>query len=148
MSETGRRAVTREFSAASFGWRLATSLVLVLATYNPTPFCYFNWLRRGFSNDTLGPEHFVIGIVILSGWAIFVVATRRSLGVGGLVLAAALIGGIVWLVSDFGLNVAGSFTAVSWVILICLSVLLAVGLSWSHIWRRMTGQLEVDDNDT
>jgi len=25
--------------------------------------------------------------------------------------------------------------------------LLAVGLSWSHVWRRLTGQFEVDDGD-
>jgi hypothetical protein len=36
----------------------------------------------------------------------------------------------------------------TWVILLCLALLLAVGLSWSHVWRRLTGQYEVDDNDT
>lgn len=148
MSETSRRGVTREFNVASFFWRLLASLVLVLGTYNPTPVCYYRWLVNGISNQTLGPVYFVAGILVLSGWAVLIVATRRSLGVGGLVLAAALIGGIVWLLSDLGLSVANSFAALSWVILICLAVLLAVGLSWSHVWRRMTGQLEVDDNDT
>ena len=148
MSETTIRGVTREFSASSFGWRLAASLVLVLATYNPTSFSYFNWLRNGFRNDVLGPEHFVIGVLIACGWAMFLVATRRSLGIGGLVLAGALIGGIVWLLTDLNLIGVGSMAALSWVILICLAILLAVGLSWSHIWRRVTGQLEVDDNDT
>jgi hypothetical protein len=33
------------------------------------------------------------------------------------------------------------------VILVILSVMLAVGLSWSHVWRRMTGQFEVDEVD-
>jgi len=28
---------------------------------------------------------------------------------------------------------------------VCLSILLAVGMSWSFIWRRMTGQYEVDE---
>jgi len=37
-------------------------------------------------------------------------------------------------------------TAFTWVILVILSVMLAIGLSWSHGWRRLTGQVEVDDD--
>ena len=28
-----------------------------------------------------------------------------------------------------------------------LSFLLAIGLSWSHVWRRLTGQYSTDDID-
>ena len=74
-------------------------------------------------------------------------ATHRSLGPFGLLLAAALIGGIIWWLTDLGLVSVGSVAAMTWVILLCLSLLLAVGLSWSHVWRRLTGQYEVDDDD-
>jgi hypothetical protein len=74
--------------------RLAATLVLVLATYNPNGWSYAHWLKNAFSNSGLGPEHILIG----------------------------------------------------WVILIILSVMLAIGLSWSHVWRRLTGQFEVDDD--
>jgi hypothetical protein len=141
----GSRGVYREFSAGSFLWRLAASLVLVLATYNPSGFSYYGWLARGFTNDSLGPAHFVVGILLLAGWAILIIATRNSLGKGGLFIVAALIGGIVWWMASVGLNVAGNMAALGWVILICVAVLLAVGLSWSHIWRRLTGQVEVDN---
>ena len=67
-------------------------------------------------------------------------------GKGGLLIVAALIGGIVWWLASIGLNVAGNMAVLGWVILICVAVLLAVGLSWSHIWRRLTGQVEVDDD--
>jgi len=30
---------------------------------------------------------------------------------------------------------------------VCLAVLLAVGMSWSYIWRRLTGQVAVDEVD-
>jgi hypothetical protein len=63
------------------------------------------------------------------------------------VLAAALIGGIIWWLTDLGWLAVGSVSALTWVSIICLSLLLAVGLSWSHIWRRLTGQYEVDDTD-
>jgi hypothetical protein len=39
-----------------------------------------------------------------------------------------------------------SVTEFTWVILIILSLMLAIGLSWSHVWRRLTGQFEVDDD--
>lgn len=145
MSESNRRSVTREFSAGSFLWRLAASLVLVLATYNPTSFSYVSWL---LGEGDLGPEHFVAGILLFIGWAILVVATQKSLGRFGFVLVAALVGGIVWWLTDLGLVAVGSVSALTWVSLVCLSFVLAVGLSWSHVWRRITGQYEVDDNDT
>ncbi|HEY5667453.1 MAG TPA: DUF6524 family protein [Gammaproteobacteria bacterium] len=142
-----RQGVVREFGAMSFIWRFAASMLLVFATYNPTDFSYYSWLRNGFTDDGLGPEHFVVGIVLIIGWSIFVVATQRSLGTVGSVLAAALIGGIIWWLTDLGWLAVGSVSALTWVSIICLSLLLAVGLSWSHIWRRLTGQYEVDDTD-
>ena len=146
MVERSSRGIYRDFNAASFLWRLAASLVLVLATYNPTSLSYYQWLVSGFTNDTLGPEHFVVGIVLIAGWAILIVATRNSLGKGGLFIVAALIGGIVWWLASVGINVAGSMAVLSWVIIISIAAMLAVGLSWSHIWRRLTGQVEVDDD--
>ena len=81
------------------------------------------------------------------GWVILLAATQRSLGVLGLMLGAMLLGGVVWLLVDIGwLNVA-SVPNATWVALICIAMLLAVGLSWSHVWRRLTGQFEVDDGD-
>jgi uncharacterized membrane protein len=148
MNEIKRRPSGREFGAANFFWRLAASLILVLATYNPTRFSYYRWVHNSWTADTLGPEHFVAGVLVIIGWTVLVVATRRSLGLGGVFLGAALIGGIVWWLTSSDWIAVGSFAALAWVILICLSILLAVGLSWSHVWRRLTGQLEVDDNDT
>jgi hypothetical protein len=33
----------------------------------------------------------------------------------------------------------------AWVSMVCLALLLAIGMSWSHVRRRMTGQVDVDD---
>mgnify|MGYP000240566853 CR=1 FL=1 len=63
-----------------------------------------------------------------------------------LVLALAAGGGIVWLLVDFGILSIDSVSQFTWVILVILSVMLAIGLSWSHVWRRLTGQFEVDDD--
>ena len=149
MSEAKQMAGRGDFNIGSFLWRFLAVLVLVIATYNPTRFSYIGWLRSSWdgAGSGLGPEHFVAGVLVIIGWTILVVATHRSLGPFGLLLAAALIGGIIWWLTDLGLVSVGSVAAMTWVILLCLSLLLAVGLSWSHVWRRLTGQYEVDDDD-
>lgn len=142
----GTRSKTSEFDWASFALRLAATLVLVLATYNPSGWSYAHWLQDGFSNDGLGPEHFVVGVIVLIGWVILLTATQRSMGTFGLILEGLLFGGIVWLLIDFGLLSIDTVAKFTWVILVILSVMLAIGLSWSHVWRKLTGQFEVDDD--
>jgi hypothetical protein len=143
---SGGRGTTREFDWGGFVLRLVATLVLVLATYNPSGWSFVHWLREGFSSQALGPEHFVAGVIILIGWVILLAATQRSMGTFGLILTAALFGGIVWLLIDFGVLQIDSVTEFTWVVLIILSVMLTIGLSWSHVWRRLTGQFEVDDD--
>jgi ABC-type Mn2+/Zn2+ transport system permease subunit len=81
----------------------------------------------------------------LVGWTVGV-ATRNSLGTLGTLLSAALIGTGIWLLTRIGVVHADSASAITWLALVALAILLAIGLSWSHIWRRLSGQLEVDDN--
>jgi hypothetical protein len=140
---------TREFSFLGFTWRFVASLLLVLVSYNPSGFSYWHWLRAAMNADpsTLGPEHFVAGVLLLIGWVILLAATQRSLGFFGLMLGAALLGGVVWLLIDIGILNVGTVSSATWVGLICIALLLAAGLSWSHVWRRLTGQFEVDDGD-
>ena len=143
---SGGRRTTAEFNWAGFAIRLAATLVLVLATYNPRGWSYAPWLKSAFSNSGLGPEHFVAGVVVLIGWVILLTATQRSMGTFGLVLEALLLGGLIWLLIDHGVLRIDSVSEFTWVILNILSVMLAIGLSWSHVWRRLTGQFEVDDD--
>jgi hypothetical protein len=148
-NKKGAGRPSKEFNFMSFVWRFVASLMLVLLTYNPTRFSYWGWIRHTQSSETLslGPEHLVVGILVLIGWAILLSATQRSLGAIGLILVVAFLGGLVWMLSDFGLLSLTSMSSVTWVGLVCISLLLAIGLSWSHVWRRLTGQFEVDDGD-
>jgi hypothetical protein len=146
-SQSGR--ASREFNFLSFVWRFVASLILVLISYNPTQYSYWKWLMAAQSAEpsVLGPEHFVVGVVLLIGWVILLAATQRSLGFLGLMLGGALLGGVVWLLVDIGWINVQTVSSATWVGLICVALLLAVGLSWSHVWRRLTGQFEVDDGD-
>lgn len=142
-NNTQPKSVSREFTALSFIWRFAASLALVLATYNPSGYSFFHWVSN---TESLGAEHFVVGIVIVIGWVILIAATKRSLDTLGMVLGIVLLAGLVWLGIDLGALSLDSVSAVTWVVLVCIALLLAIGLSWSHIWRRLTGQFEVDDD--
>ena len=151
---TGKRPETRkphrpsrEFSFLSFVWRFVASLVLVLLTYNPSHYSYLYWVLHTTPEHPRGPEHFVAGVVLLIGWVILLTATQRSLGTLGLILGGALLGGVVWLLVDIGWLSVATVSSATWIALVCIGALLAIGLSWSHIWRRLTGQFEVDDDD-
>jgi len=143
------RSTSREFNFLSFLWRFVGSLILVLISYNPSGYSYWGWVRNAHAAEpsALGPEHFVAGVVLLIGWVILLAATQRSMGALGLMLGGALLGGIVWLLIDLDLLSIATFSSATWVMLICIALILAVGLSWSHVWRRLTGQFEVDDGD-
>ena len=141
-----KKVSTKDFSGGGLLLRFIAALVLVFATYNPTGYSFVDWVRSGMDNGTLGPEHLVVGIVIVIGWVIYGAASMRSLGALGLILGSALLAALVWLLIDFGVLSAGSAESVTWIALVCIAALLAIGVSWSHIWRRLTGQYEVDDD--
>lgn len=147
MAKSGQGKARGAFGLADFLWRWLGALTLVLASYNPSGHSYLHWLRKAVAGGGLGPEHFLVGAALAAAWVVFVVATRNSLGTLGTFVGAAVIGTLIWFLSDIGLVKAGSATAVTWLALIALATLLAVGLSWSHVWRRLSGQLEVDSND-
>lgn len=137
----------KSFGLLDFIWRLAGSLILVFATYNPTGHSYIHWFKNAWSADSLGAQHFFVGSLLIAGWAILIVATGNSLGKLGTVIGAALIGTGIWFLAQLGVVHADSATAITWLALVALATLLAIGLSWSHIWRRLSGQVEVADND-
>jgi hypothetical protein len=123
--------------------RLLVAATLVFATYNPSGKSYYHWVSENISDLT--PTIALAGILLLIGWTIFLRATLRSLGPFGLLLAGAFLGVLLWMMIDWGWFDADSLTAVTYIILVVLSGILAIGVSWSHIRRRITGQVDVDD---
>ena len=130
-----------------FLWRLVAALVLVLLTYNPSGHSAYHWITSAISNSDFGPLHLLLVAFLLIGWVIYWIATWRALGTLGVALAALVLGAIIWLLFDIGLLESRSVSAVSWISLICLSLVLAIGVSWSHVWRKLTGQINVEDVD-
>ncbi|HKJ16656.1 MAG TPA: DUF6524 family protein [Xanthomonadales bacterium] len=136
----------KSFGFVDFLWRWLLALLLVFLSYNPSGWSWFHWARLAFNGEGLGPIHYFTGVILVAGWTMLIIATQRSLGMLGSIIGAALIVTGLWLLVDIGVLSAGSMSAISWLALFALATLLAVGLSWSHVWRRLSGQLEVDDD--
>jgi hypothetical protein len=96
------------------------------------------------SFSAINPLKVLAGIALLVGWVVFIQATRRSLGLTGALLAIAFFGGIIWVLIYWNVFTPRGTRAISHLILIILALMLAVGMSWSHLTRRLSGQIDTD----
>jgi len=133
----------RPFTARSFLQRWVAALALVLATFNPTGYSYLHWIRESGSDQL--PVKVVVGIVVLILYIVFLRATLRSIGPIGVGLAAAFFAAFIWMLFNYDLLAAEQTTLLTYVGLVVVATIMAVGLSWSHIRRRLSGQLDTDD---
>ena len=140
---------TTHFNWNSFFIRLGFALILVYATYNPSGYSFYHWASEALFGESMNitPPLALSGVVLLIGWAIYIRATLRSLGVIGLGLALAFFGTLIWWMVSAGLLGIDSVSVFAYIILFILAAILATGMSWSHIRRRMSGQADMDDVD-
>jgi len=133
----------KPITVQGFLLRLLFALLLVMLTYNPSGYSYSQWIEKSFSDFT--PLLGLAGISLLISWVIYLRATFRSLGLIGLALATFFFAMILWLFIDLGWLGFNNATAMSWVVLLLLAFILAIGISWSHIRRKISGQVDSDD---
>jgi hypothetical protein len=133
------------FSIVGFLARWAAAIVLVLLTYNPTGTSFAHWVAGTF--PTIEPLQAVAGIALIGVWGFFLHSTRQALGTFGMVVATAFFAALVWLFVRQGWLSLEDTGAITWVVLGMLSFLLALGLSWSHVEKRVAGTTNVDQVD-
>ena len=131
--------------------RLVVSLILVYATFNPEGYSFFDWAVRPLIQGNMAaagtqvPLKLLAGLVLVGLWAFFIQTTRRSLGWKGGLLILAIAGVLIWLLIDWHVLKPTSSRAIGHLILIALALLLTIGMSWSHLSRRMSGQVDTDE---
>lgn len=130
---------------SGFGLRFLFALLLVLATYNASGYSYVHWMVNSLQPLKLSPLLAIAGLVLVIGWVIYLRATLASLGKLGLLLAGALFGCFIWFFIDLGWLSLSNISALSWLALLGLALMLALGMSWSHVRRRLSGQVDTDD---
>ena len=123
--------------------RFIASLVLVLATYNPSGFSFVGWLAGNFPH--VQPIQAVVGLALLALWIFFVHATWRSLGTLGVSLGLAFSAAVIWLISSWGWLNSSSHTALTWIALIVIACMLTLGLCWALVRVRVSGQPVIEE---
>ncbi len=138
------------FSWSGVALRFLMATLLVYMTYNPEGYSFYHWAIKPLrevpatSFGAINPLKVLAGIALFAGWVVFIQATKRSLGLKGALLAIAFFGGIVWVLIYWNVFTPRGTRAISHIILIVLALVLAMGLSWSHVTRRLTGQIDTD----
>ena len=113
--------------------RFLFALLVVGATYNPTPYSFYAWARStGFA---WRPPIVLAAVVLLIGWFICIRLTTRSTGGFGLLLANALLAAFYWLVASWGWLPIENKAAMSWLAMFSIAGILAIGMSWTAYRR-------------
>jgi hypothetical protein len=122
--------------------RLVGAVAVVLLTYNPTGYSFYHWAMRDFAS--ISAVKAFAGALLLVGWVICIRTAFVSLGALGLLLSVLVLGTLVWLLRDYGILNPDNPSLLSWVTLIIIGIIFGIGLSWSLLRVRVTGQVEVD----
>ena len=122
--------------------RIAFAVALVLLTWNPSGWSYVDWALR--DRSAFDAVKAFVGVLLLGGWIFCWRSAWVSLGAVGIVLVAALLATVVGMLLQFHLVEPGSTQTLLWIVLVAIGIVLGVGLAWSKVRQRATGQVEAD----
>ena len=131
-----------KLTASGFLFRWMGALVLVLGTYNPTPYNFLTWVTDDASRGEQLPLKLLIAAVLIIGYVIYFRATFESIGFIGIGLAMLFFAGIIWLLLDYGILNVDEYSTIAWIALFVLATIMAIGISWSFIRRMLSGQVD------
>jgi hypothetical protein len=132
------------------GWpgivlRVLAAVVLVLLTYNPAGHSYYHWALT--HPESFSALEALVGALLLALWVFYLRAALSSLGLTGVVLLLLILGALVWLLIEQNVLDPSQPGMASWIGLVLLALVLGIGMSWSLVRRRLTGQVDVDEID-
>src|SRR5258708_4908419 len=131
-----------EFGFVSWFMRFLAGLFIVLGSFNPYGLSYYDWVIAGVG---MTPLKMMVGIALLITHIVALLASVRSLGPVGIGLVTALLASAAWvLIAKRLLDIEDprvfQFTA-----LVILGGVYGIGLSFSHIRARISGQYDSND---
>jgi len=121
--------------------RVVFAVALVLLTYNPSGHSFYHWVTAPPPGVTAIKAF--LGVLLLIGWVICLRTAFVALGWLGVILGIALLGTVVWLLVDAHMIDTANPSVLAWIALVSVGIVLGIGLSWSLIRARATGQIEV-----
>jgi hypothetical protein len=137
-------AKTSTFSWSFFFLRFLLAVIVVFGTYNPSGMSYTHWALSDI--HTFSVVKALVGLMLVGGWGVLIHAAYHSLGVIGLIMVSVFFGLLFWLILDTGkkwLPVGG--VVVQYALLLIVAFVLVIGVLWSHLHRKLTGQVDISD---
>ena len=119
------------------------AFLLLAAIFNPTGWNYVTWARTGWADQT----SLVVfaGLILAVIAMVYLVATMRSIGAAGALVIAAIFAAGLWVLSDWGVLGLENSALNIWLGIVALSLILGVGMSWSILRQRLSGQQTTDE---
>ena len=130
------------FTPISLLLRWLVALFGVFATYNPSGYSYYHWLQHDGGYVSL---RVLAGVALAIFYVVYLRATLRSLGPIGIGLTFALFGSVAWLLTQWHVVDLARSDDEAVVSLAIAASVLAVGMSWSSIRYRISGQYDSED---
>lgn len=121
------------------------AFALLAASYNPGPLNFYRWANANYTTQL--PLTVLLGLLLAVAYLIYIAATLRSLGALGMLLVGAVFAALIWVLIDWGILATTNTALNTWLGIIALSLVLGIGLSWSILWQRLSGQATVDEVD-
>ena len=118
---------------------------LLAAIFNPTDWNFVRWAQSSWGAQT----SLVVftGLILAVAAMVYLVATMRSIGVLGAIIIAAIFGAGLWVLTDWGLLGLDNSSLNTWLGILVLSLILGIGMSWSILRQRLSGQQTTDEVD-
>ncbi|WP_309664921.1 DUF6524 family protein [Tabrizicola sp.] len=121
------------------------AFLLLAAIFNPTRWNFVTWARTNWPDQM--PLIVFGGLILAVAMMVYIVATMRSIGLLGAIVIAAIFAAGLWVLTDWGLLALGNSVLTVWLAIFALSLILGIGLSWSILRQRLSGQASVDEID-
>jgi hypothetical protein len=119
------------------------AFLLLAAIFNPTRWNYVTWAREAWADQM--PLIVFSGLLLAVAAMVYIVATMRSIGILGALVIAAIFGAGLWVLTDWGLLALGNSALTVWLAIFALSLILGIGMSWSILRQRLSGQQTTDE---
>jgi Family of unknown function (DUF6524) len=119
------------------------AFLLLAATYNPTDWNFVAWARQAWGEQT--PLIVFLGLILAVIAMVYLVATMRSIGILGALVIAAIFAAGLWVLTDWGLLGLTNSALNVWLGILVLSLILGIGMSWSILRQRLSGQQTTDE---
>ena len=121
------------------------AFLLLAAIFNPTDWNFVRWAQSSWGAQT----SLVVftGLILAVAAMVYLVATMRSIGVLGAIIIAAIFGAGLWVLTDWGLLGLDNSSLNTWLGILVPSLILGIGMSWSILRQRLSGQQTTDEVD-